>query len=60
MVINVFNRTVMQGEEGITATVDLPPIDGEIVTYHNIQLAYKVTYVSKPDSTPSQRVLLLL
>ena len=31
MVINVFNHTVMQGEEGVTATVDLPSIDGELL-----------------------------
>ena len=33
MVINVFNHTEMQGEEGITATVDLPSIDGEMLSF---------------------------
>ena len=33
MVINVFNNTVMQGEKGITATVDLPSIDGEMLSF---------------------------
>ena len=28
-VINVFNHTLMQGENGVSAIVDLPPIDGE-------------------------------
>ena len=28
-VINVFNHTLMQGEKGVSAIVDLPPIDGE-------------------------------
>ena len=59
VVINVFNHTVMQGEKGISATVDLPPIYGEIVPYHNIQLAYKATYVSEPDSTHSEHVLIV-
>lgn len=64
MVINVFNHTVMQGEKGITATVDVPSIDGEITAYHNhqkhIQLVYEVTCVSKPDSTHGQHVLLCM
>ena len=28
-VINVFNDTLMQGDKGVSAIVDLPPIDGE-------------------------------
>ena len=28
-IINVFNRTVMQGERGAVATVVLPPVKGE-------------------------------
>ena len=29
VVINVFNHTVMQGEKGVTATAEIPSIDGE-------------------------------
>jgi len=54
----------MQGEEGITASVDLPSTDGEIVSHRShqkhIQLKYKVTCGSKPDFTHSQHVLLLV
>ena len=29
-VINVFNDSLIQGDKGVSAIVDLPPIDGEL------------------------------
>lgn len=44
MVINVFNHTEMQGEKGITATVDLPSIDGEMLSFIPSLFIQKLVY----------------
>ena len=30
VIVNVFNHTVLQGADGITATVDLPSLEGSV------------------------------
>lgn len=32
VIVNVFNHTVLQGANGITATVDLPSLEGSVNT----------------------------
>ena len=30
VIVNVFNHTVLQGADGVTATVDLPSLEGSV------------------------------
>jgi len=50
IVINVFNHTVMQGEKGITATVDLPSID-DLQQYEHVELDFSLSCPGSRDDT---------
>ncbi|KAI8509901.1 hypothetical protein Bbelb_123290 [Branchiostoma belcheri] len=51
-VINVFNRTVMQGEKGVVATVKLPSVK-EMLEYSNVELDMSLSCPgTRDDSCP--------
>ncbi|XP_078376545.1 uncharacterized protein LOC144659900 [Oculina patagonica] len=50
VVINVFNHTVMQGEKGVTATVDLPSID-DLQEYEHVELDFSLSCPGSRDDT---------
>jgi len=50
VVINVFNRTVMQGERGISATVDLPSIY-DLQRYEHVELDFSLSCPGSRDET---------
>jgi len=49
-VINVFNHTLMQGEKGVSAIVDLPPVD-EIQRYEHVELDFSLSCPGSRDDT---------
>ncbi|XP_035698307.1 uncharacterized protein LOC118431301 [Branchiostoma floridae] len=49
-VINVFNRTVMQGDKGVVATVKLPSVK-EMLEYSNVELDMSLSCPGTRDDT---------
>ena len=45
MIVNVFNHTILQGADGITATVDLPSLEGSVNT---LCFLFEITIKSLP------------